>query len=633
MASLASPDPVVRARAVQTLGDRREPSDLGYLVGRVSDPDAQVRQSVALALGAFDDRRAAEALAKLVSDSAVSVQLVAVSSLAKQKGPRAHAHLLLAYEQGDCAVRARVVEALASGKREPAEAVQVEARSLWLRFSKALSRGSSAERIAAAEELGSSGRPEAVERLASYLGAESAPLAIAAARGLGASGSQEARVPLEAMLSEESVDLQVAGAEALGMLGELEAVEALARVVPHGGRTGMAAVAALERLLPRATSHRDSRPESRLLCAALLVEDEDVSARMGRLLKAAGWSCDVRPLLGRMQLAGPTGQAALAALLQLDIGADASLTRRLAEILRSGPASSRPLAARFVGRLGLRALQPNLERVFTECAAQLKRSRLRWIVAPGDGGASIPESLFAEESPDVEAAYAEAGLSLVRLQAPAGEDTARELANDPAPSVRGRAAEAATVLPAAVGWPLLRGLLDDRTLVVRDRALEVLGDFDRGSPEPGRWLLEALRKGDGQTEHRMLIALLAKRPPTPGAVEVLTEALRSPETAGAAAAALGHQDPALATPVVVARLAELPTAGLMDLIQSASAMQLKAALPSLVALRFCPRPEVAATVAAALWKLDPEHAAVELSPLAEDYYLEVRRSAAGSPPG
>ena len=170
---------------MQKLAARKDPLNLGYLIGRVSDPDPGVRESVARALGIFDDRRATEALAQLVSNPTSAVQVLAVESLASQKSPRAFSYLLLAYQQGDAAVRARVIESLARSGRDPVEAVRTEARALWSQFSKSLSRGNVAERIAAAEGLGRSGRPEAVERLASYLGADSMPLALAASRGLG----------------------------------------------------------------------------------------------------------------------------------------------------------------------------------------------------------------------------------------------------------------------------------------------------------------------------------------------------------------------------------------------------------------------------------------------------------------
>jgi HEAT repeat protein len=619
---------------VKKLSSRKDPGDLGYLIGRVSDPDPLVREGVARALGVFDDRRATEALALLVSDSAESVQLLAVESLASQKSPRAVSYLLLAYEHGDAEVRARVVESLTRSGRDPVQAVRAEARALWSQLSKALSRGNLAERIAAAEGLGRSGRPEAVERLASYLGAEAPPLALAASRGLGASGSAEARAPLEALLNEESVDLRIAGAEALGSLGDPEAVAALARVVPEGGKPGAAAVGALEKLVSLRPTRGGNPTEAKLLCAALLVDDDDLATRMVVLMRTAELHCDVRPLLARIQSNANPGRAALAAIGELGVEPAfmTQLARRLSEILRYGPISARPIAARTAGRLRMKELQPILERSYADGAAQLKRNRVRWI-APPDGKAAAPESLFAEEPPELVALQGEAGLALVRLGGESQLETFRKMAADPAPHIRELAAEATLALPSAVGWPALRGLLDDRQPSVHERAVEALADFDRGSQQPAQWLIGALQRGDDPVSPSTLIALLARRPPTPGAVERLAIELQRPDTAGVAAEALARQDPSLAAPILVARLDSRPSAGLIELVTASSAMKLTAAVPTLRGLRFHPRPEVAAAVAAALWKLDPEHAQAQLALLSEDYYLEVRKAAAGAPPG
>jgi HEAT repeat protein len=635
LAALASPDPAARASAVQKLIDRKDPADLGYLVGRVSDPDPLVRDSVARALGAFEDRRATEALALLVSDSSESVQLLAVESLANQKSPRAFAYLLLAYQQGNAAVRARVIGSLARSGRDPVEAVRAEARALWSQLSKALSRGNTAERIAAAEGLGRSGRPEAVERLASYLGAESPALALAASRGLGASGSPEARAPLEALLNEESVDLRIAGAEALGNLGEKDAVGALTRLVSEGGKPGNAAAEALEKLVTR-RAPGSGQLEAKALCSALLVDEEDLAERVAALTRRAGIPCDIRPLLAKVQGSSPTARAALAALGELAVEPAylPSLTRRLSEILRYGPPSMRPVAARTAGRLRLQELQPVLQKVYDEGLAQLERSRVRWIKAPPQGGAgTVSKSLFAEDSPDELALQGETGLALVRLGGSSQLETCKRMAADPAAGIRELAAPGTLSLPAAAGWPLLRGLLDDPQLSVHESAVQALADFDRSSPEPALWLIAALQRGDDRVSPSTLLTLLSKRPVTAGSLEVMAIELRKPETAGTAAEALGLQEPSQAAPILLSRLAELPSAGLIELVATSSAMKLTASLPSLRALRFHPRPEVAAAVAAALWKLEPEHAQGELALLADDYYLEVRRAAAGAPPG
>ena len=100
--------------------------------------------------------------------------------------------------------------------------------------SNALTREGILQRMAAAEELGRSGRTEAIERLTNYLGAEPhSTLAAAAARGLGGFGStgSSVREPLETLLTEDDPELEVVGAMALGKLGLIESGPALSRVV------------------------------------------------------------------------------------------------------------------------------------------------------------------------------------------------------------------------------------------------------------------------------------------------------------------------------------------------------------------------------------------------------------------
>jgi HEAT repeat protein len=636
LAALASPDPAVRSKAVENLAARKDHADLGYLIGRVSDPDPVVRASVARGLGAFDDRRATEALALLVSDSSESVQIVAVESLARQKNPRALSYLLLAYQQGGAASRAAIIQALAQGGRLPEEAVRAEARALWSEFSKALSRGNLAERVAAAEGLGRSGRPEAVERLATYLGADSQLLALAASRGLGSSGSPEARAPLEALLNDDSVDLRIAAAEALGMLGDRAAAPALARTAGEGGRPGGAAVDALERLLGAGALDGTDPAVAKHVCEALLVDDEQLAARLAGLAAKGGMHCDVRPLLARIQSNQLSARAALGAVGALTVESSylPSLAKRISELLRFGLPAVRPAAARTAGLLRLQDVQPALQKVYADEVELLGRNRARWIAPIArPGQAAPPDSLFAEEAPETMALLGEAGLALVRLGGASQLETCKQLAADPAPALREVAAPATLALPPPVGWPILGRLLDDPQLAVHERAVEALASFDVRSPEPTRWLVEALRRGDERVSRSLLIATLAKRPASAETVEVLATELQRPETAGAAAEALGRQDASLAAPIVVARLAELPSAGLIELVTAASTLKLKASVPSLRQLRFHPRPEVAAAAAAALWKLDAEHAQAEMSMLADDYYFEVRKAVAGAPPG
>jgi hypothetical protein len=294
----------------------------------------------------------------------------------------------------------------------------------------------------------------------------------------------------------------------------------------------------------------------------------------------------------------------------------------------------RPAAARAAGLLRLRDVQPVLQKVYVDEVESLGRSRARWIppTARQGQGAAL-DSLFAEESPDTVALLGDAGLALVRLGGASQLDTCKQMATDPSAAIREVAAPATLALPPAMGWPLMRALLDDPQLAVHERAVEALASFDMRSPEPTRWVIEALQRGDERVSRNLLIATLAKRPPSREAVEVLGAELQRPETAGAAAEALGRQDASLAAPIVAARLAELPSAGLIELVAAANTLKIKATVPSLRQLRFHPRPEVAAAAAAALWKLDAEHAQAEMSMLADDYYFEVRKAVAGAPPG
>ena len=137
--------------------------------------------------------------------------------------------------------------------------------------------------------------------------------------------------------------------------------------------------------------------------------------------------------------------------------------------------------------------------------------------------------------------------------------------------------------------------------VVRSRACgRRSGTFDHASEEPSRWLIAALGRGDDRVSPSTLIALLARRSPTAGTVEVLATELRRPESASAAAEALGRLAVSLAAPVLVGRLAEQPSAGLIELVNASSEMNFTASLPSIRALRFHPRPKVAAPSRCAL---------------------------------
>jgi len=65
---LQAADPAERRVAIIALGHSGDPAAVKHLAGLVADPDAGVRQQVAMALGEFDGPEAAAALVKLLVD-------------------------------------------------------------------------------------------------------------------------------------------------------------------------------------------------------------------------------------------------------------------------------------------------------------------------------------------------------------------------------------------------------------------------------------------------------------------------------------------------------------------------------------------------------------------------------------
>ncbi len=256
-----------------------------------------------------------------------------------------------------------------------------EADALYAKYSEELG-GAGAERLVAAERLGSSGRSEAIGRLASYLGAESHSLATAAARGLAASYSPEARGPLEALLNEEDPSLRLAGAQGLGELGDPQAADALSRAIQQNDMVTRAALRSLIHLAepPGAAAVAPaSSPDSgaqkiaskqrthaaELLCDVVLGSDAALAREAATAIAALGTDCSPARLRARLQRGGEVGGvlAGISVLWGTDRGSktepsidDADRTHlatALGSLLRNGAPQMRPLAARAIGALGL----------------------------------------------------------------------------------------------------------------------------------------------------------------------------------------------------------------------------------------------------------------------------------------
>ena len=84
---LQAADPAERRVAIIALGHSGDPAAVGHLSVMVSDPDAGVRQQLAMAFGEFDGPESAAALVKLLVDTDQVVATAAAKSMAELKDP------------------------------------------------------------------------------------------------------------------------------------------------------------------------------------------------------------------------------------------------------------------------------------------------------------------------------------------------------------------------------------------------------------------------------------------------------------------------------------------------------------------------------------------------------------------
>ncbi len=658
----------MRAQAISLLGKNGDDENLGDIMAHVGDPDMLVRSSVAAALGNYDVQKASDALGELAADPAEPVQVLAARSLARQKNARAHAYLLLAYRRDGSAVRAAVVEGLEKSGGSPADAVRAEAKATWEQLSSALTKGGAAERVGAAEELGRSGRPEAVERLVPYLGADSRALAQAAALGLGESGLPQAREPLEAMLNDPDPDLQMAALQGVETLASPDSGPALTKTALKGGRVGRAALEVLAGLPGDGAD----------FCAATLAPDAEIAGRAGELATLHKKACDEAPLFGKLSHGAEAASAALAALAGLGrqpSAATADQAQRIVSLLTSGPPEVRPLAARAAGALHLDAAAPQLRKAMEEAKGRLQNGRQRWVkdalpkeYAPGfepkgsiggrykereeklmeklaAQGARVDETgegpvgpLFSDDTALDAALYAEAARGAIALGGADASALEQSLAQDPSPLVRQVACRAATQLPPSDGWALLKGLGGDADPAVRTEALELLPDVlakatpaDRDAAEA--FLAAALANTDGVADDVLLadVGKLGGTQASPEVLKVLKEALQRPGTASPAARALGQLGTPAARTALLDRLHQEASAGLPDIIGALGRLKAPEAVAPIRGLLFHVSPSVRLSAAQVLLAMDDPQSKKEIEALREDYYARVRQAAGASP--
>jgi HEAT repeat protein len=648
-AALDAPEPALRARAVLALGGGE--ADLPALLVAARDGSAVVRRAAAEAFAARGGPSAADALGNLLSDPDVAVVEVAARGLASMPDvPRARTDLLSAYANASPAGRGAIATALEAIGTSLREAVEVEARTLWERNLAALGGEGGAERGGAAEELGASGRAEAVTRLLPLVDPNRNPdraLAAAAARGLGEAGDWSARAHLEALLGEADAALAEAAAAALGRLGDPGAADALARA--GGAATGRVAAAAVEALvvLPDVTE------VGLALCeVAARTDDAAVAARAARHARGREAACPERPFLNRLGTAG--APAALSALGELGLAGPAAETaaQRLLPLVdpARGDPAARAAAARALGRLRVAATAGPVRDRAAALLARVRDARARWVPgalpavaaagferggearlaaviarrgAATKGAADGPEWIDAvapATADELGALLAAAGA----LGAPGTEALLAPLATDPLPAIRAGAVEGLTALGGEAGLRAAAAALEDPDERVRGAAARALGRAGaRGAPALAR---AARRVREGEAGWGVALARALGETGAAEAVPALA-ALLDGAPAPAAALALARIGAPAARDPLVAALEPPSAAGQAEAIEALAQLAARDAGPAIAAHLTSDRPEVRAAAARALGRIRYEPASERLEALRSDYAGRVRRAA------
>jgi HEAT repeat protein len=658
---LKSERPEVRAGALRRLAELHDEQDLPVFIARSQDASAGVRRASAEALGSTTSPHAVDVLGTLLSDPDEDVQSAAAQSLAKFPGEKAHGYLMSAYARRGTATRAAIGKAFGYGPLMQ-EAIRKEADGLWERNARALENGSSAEKVGAAEEVGRSGRTDAVERLIPLLGNDAILLAAGAARGLGAAGDIKAGASLMAVLKENYPALREAAAEALGDLGDPQAAPALVVVATGADAAASEASVALARL-PRATE------TDAALCQVAAASGNVNAAAIAAKAMAARGGCPLPPLLARLGKGSAETRGALGALAALD-GSEAEVVPRLTPLVDDKDVQIRIAAIAALGAVGAPAAAPPLLKLVKAEAARLGEARGKWVkealprtYAPGfeskglppgiDGAAHLDELEQKVHANNVRKA-AEAGQTLHSARS----DSPREVVPDVGPDegqVLGAAAAALGRTHAEGAAELLAPLATDADDAVREGALiglsylggpglaavqgawgslsaEAVPRVAAGLTTLGAAAIPALTAGlTARISDRSSIALALGKLSAKDAVAPLEALLASPgEEAAAAATALGELGLTRSVKPLADLLKDPRTAGRVEAIEALGHIKDAAGGLGREAITrelFSDHPESRSAAVRALAAAGPGSDGPMLTALRADYYREVRRAA------
>ncbi|MBK7860437.1 MAG: HEAT repeat domain-containing protein [Archangiaceae bacterium] len=385
LADLQSARPEERALAVKKLAEQHHADDLVLFTQAARDPVAIVRAEAIEALGSSEDPRVVDLLGDLLSDDDDQVQTRAAKALAQVGNDKARSYLMLQYGRRGRNTRQAIVQALTATNVPGAMAsvVAAEAKAIWERNLQTLQNGTPPERVGAAEELGKSGRPEAVNRLVPLLKDGQVMLAAAAVRGLGNAGDRRAVQAISELLTESYPQLREAACEALIQLKDPQALPRLMEVASERSPASPLAVAAIV-ALPHS-------PEAdKALCTVALQGAAAEAVEAGREMRRRN-GCPLEPILDKLRNAS-TQTAALQALAALGPSAHDALPKVLPLLTTSDP-TVRKLAVEAVIELADRSAAPQVLKAYEAEVKALEAQRSDWVSAP------LPEKFGAGFDP------------------------------------------------------------------------------------------------------------------------------------------------------------------------------------------------------------------------------------------
>lgn len=390
LADLQSSRPHERASAVKKLAQQERPEDLVLFTRAAKDVSGLVREQAAIALGQSQDSRVVDLLGELLEDTDERVQQQAARALAEIKNDKAKSYLTLQYARRSRSTRIAIVDALKAANVPGAMAsvVAAEARALWDTNLRAFTEGSLPERVGAAEQLGESGRAEAVSRLLPVIGESQVVLVAAAVRALGDAGDKRAIPPVSRLLEETYPEIREAAILALQRLGDVSALPRLRAVALEKSSASALATRAILALAP-------SSEVNEALCAIVLGGNTTDALEAGRVLRnRQGCPLDriTESLRGRDPMPGLLAVRALGPVAK-EAGS------RVVLLLASTDPELRQAALAAVAELGDLSHGPAVKKAYEQELLSLGASRADWVpselprtFAPGFGPGAGLES-------------------------------------------------------------------------------------------------------------------------------------------------------------------------------------------------------------------------------------------------